>query len=161
FNPAFNVGVRYLLGGGGDIRLGWTHLNSFDDASTVSTFPLPAAAGVPPANLPPATQSLNPPYLVGPPQPFAVAASVLHSAYDAVNLEAGPTFSSGYWRLRAFAGLQYVHIGQRLTTNFQTFDGSFSFRDVSDSLFNGAGPRGGLDVSWAAGKFDLYGSFAG
>jgi hypothetical protein len=161
FHPAFNVGFLYLLDGGGDVRLGWTHLNSYDDGSTVSTFPLPAATGIPPANLPPATQSLNPPYLVGPPLPFAVAASVLHSAYDAVDLEAGPTFNSGNWRMRAFAGLQYAHIGQRLSTDFQTFDGSFAFRDVSDARFDGVGPRGGVDVSLTAGRLELSGGFAG
>lgn len=160
FNPAFNVGVRYLLEGGGDVRLGWTHLNSFDNGSTVSTFPLPEAVGIPPPNLPPQTQSINPPYLVGPPLPFAIAEGVMHTAYDAVDLEAGPTFSSGSWRLRAFAGAQYAHIGQRLSTNFRTFSGAFTFRDVADSLFNGAGPRGGLDVSCVAGNFELLGGFA-
>lgn len=160
FNPAFNVAVRYLLEGGGDVRLGWTHLNSFDDGSTVSTFPLPEAAGIPPANLSPATQSLNPPYLVGPPLPFSIAEGVMHTAYDAVDLEAGPTFSSGSWRLRAFAGAQYAHIGQRLSTHFRTSSGAFSFRDVADSVFHGAGPRGGLDVSCVAGNFELLGGFA-
>src|SRR5262249_50337341 len=32
---------------------------------------------------------------------------------------------------------------------------------VSDSLFNGAGPRGGVDVSWVAGNLELFGGFAG
>ena len=161
FNPAFNVGVRCLFDGGGDIRLGWTHLNSFDDESTVSANPLPAAAGIPPLSGPPSTQALGPTYLVGPPLPFASAAAVLHSAYDAVDLEAGLTLGACRWRLRPFAGLQYARISQRLATNYQSVGGIFSFRDVTDSLFNGAGPRVGADVGWVAGNLDLVGGIAG
>lgn len=159
--PAFNVGVRGLFDGGGDIRLGWTHLNSFDDGSTVSANPLPPRAGIPPLSGPPSTQALGPTYLVGPPLPFATAAGVLHSAYDAVDLEAGLTLCAGHWRLRPFAGLQYARISQSLTTNYQSVGAIFLFRDVTDSLFNGVGPRVGVDLCWGAGNLDLCGGIAG
>jgi len=84
FSPAFNVGMRYIFDSGGDIQLDWTHLNTYDSASAQVTTPytLGQTSGSP------SIQALGPPFLIGPPVPYASANAVAHFAYDAVNLEA-------------------------------------------------------------------------
>jgi hypothetical protein len=160
--PAFNVGVRYVSDCGGDVQLSWTHLNSFDQAATASANPLPAQAGIPPPNLPATSQALGPPFLIGPPPPFASANAVAHFAYDAVNLDTGLFLGIGnHVQLRPFVGLQFARVSEILSTNFQTSDLAFSFTDVSKSVFTGVGPRLGMDMHYVAGKLDLVGGMAG
>jgi hypothetical protein len=162
FSPAFSVGMRYLADCGCDIQLAWTHLNTFDHASTRSTTPLPPVPGIPPPSGPPATQALGPPFLIGPPLPFASASAVAHFAYDAVNLDAGLLLGAGSQvQVRTFVGLQFARISQSLSTDFQSSDGTLSFTDVSKSLFTGVGPRIGIDVHYIAGNLELLGGLAG
>lgn len=161
FSPAFNIGMRYIIDCSADIQLGWTHLNTFDQAATYSAMPLPPVPGIPPLSGPASTQALGPPFLIGPPPPYASARAVAHFAYDAVNLDAGLFFGSGHVRVRPFAGLQLARINQSLSTNFQTSNGAFSFTDVSQSLFTGVGPRLGMDMHYLAGNLDLVGGIAG
>src|SRR5262249_17728691 len=137
----------------GDIRLDWTHLNSFDDGSAVA----PNTPHKPGLNT-----SLGPSFLIGPPTPFSSANAVAHFAYDAVDLDAG-LFLRPYdhVQLRTFAGVQFARISQSVTTNFRSPDGSISFTDVPQSVFTGAGPRLGANVQYLAGKLGLLGEMAG
>jgi hypothetical protein len=161
FSPAFTVGLRYLFDGCGDIQLDWTHLNTFDSATTHATPPF-IPPGPPPTSGPSSTQALGPSFLIGPPPPYASASAVAHFAYDAVNLDAGLLLCAGsHVQLRPFAGIQFARISGSLSTNFRSGDGSISFTDVPQSLFTGAGPRLGLDVHYVAGNFDLLGELAG
>ena len=158
FTPAFNVGLRDDLGGGGDIRLDWTHLNASDSGSAFSQNPYVAGTIAGPASI----QALGPPFLIGPPLPFASATGVAHFDYDAVNLEAGLCLTvGGHVRLRPFAGLQGARIGQSLSGNFLSVDHSMGFIDVSRSVFTGAGPRLGMELHYVAGNLDLLGGIAG
>ncbi len=158
FSPAFNVGMRYQSGSGGDIQLAWTHLNTYDTASTSANPNLEFV----PALGPIALQALGPSFLIGPPPPFASASAVAHFGYDAVNLDGGLSLSAGNQvRLRFFAGLQGVRINQSLSTNFLSVTGSVAFNDTSSSVFTGVGPRVGMDLHYLAGNLDLLCGIAG
>lgn len=156
FSPTFNVGTRYTFDGGGDIHVDWTHLNTYDSSfSHVGTpYALGQIAG------PPTVQSLGPPFLIGPPVPFADALAVAHFAYDAVNLDAGLLLSLGsHVQVRPFVGLQWSRISESITANFRS--GDLAFTDVSRSLFNGVGPRLGMEFQYIAGNLGLLGGIAG
>ena len=64
FNPAFSVGMRYAFGGGEDMQLSWTSLNTFDHGSAFSANPA-SAPGIPPLSGPASTQTFGPPFLTG------------------------------------------------------------------------------------------------
>jgi len=162
FSPAFNVGVRYIFDCSGDIELNWTHLNTFDNSTTLATNPLPPFIGPPPLSGASSTQLLGPSFLIGPPAPYATASAVAHFAFDAVNLDAGVWLSAGsHVRVRTFAGLQVARISQSLSTNFLSTDRSISFTDASRSLFTGVGPRLGIDMHYVTGNLGLLGQIAG
>jgi len=158
FSPAFNVGMRYIFDSGGDIQLDWTHLNTYDSASAQVTTPytLGQTSGSP------SIQALGPPFLIGPPVPYASANAVAHFAYDAVNLEAELLRCIGsHVQVRTFAGIQGARINESLTANFRSADGSLSFTDVSKSSFTGVGPRLGMELHYIAGNLELLGGVAG
>jgi len=160
FSPAFNIGMRYIGDGGGDIRLDWTHLNSDDNAATHVPFPYPAGASSGPSYI----QSLGPSFLIGPPSPLSSASAVAHFDYDAVNLDAGLLLSGGagsHVQVRIAAGLQGARISQSLATNFLSSVGSIAFTDVPKSTFTGVGPRLGMDMHYVSGCLDLLGEIAG
>jgi hypothetical protein len=99
---------------------------------------------------------------VGPPVPYASALAVAHFAYDAVNLQAEMLVGVGcHVQVRPFAGIQVARIGETLSANFQSADGTLSFTDVSRSLFTGAGPRLGIELHYVAGNLELFGGIAG
>ncbi len=161
FSPAFNVGMRYLSGSGGDVQLAWTHLNAYDNGSILvnpTQVLTPYLTGVPST----AIQGLGPSYLIGPPPPYSSARAVAHVTYDTVNLDAGLLLGAGNRvQLRLFAGLQGARLGQSLSTTFQSPDGSITFTDASRSLFTGVGPRLGMDVHYVSGNLDLLCGLAG
>jgi hypothetical protein len=158
FSPTFNVGARYHFDGGGNIHLDWTHLNTYDSASAHVTTPL--ALGQ--LSGPPSIQALGPPFLIGPPVPYASATAVAHFAYDAVNLEAELFLNVGsHVQVRTFAGIQGTRISERLSATFRSAEWSLSFTDVSKSLFTGVGPRLGLGLHYTAGNLELLGGIAG
>lgn len=145
-SPGFNVGLRYIQDSDWDIALAWTHLNTYDSATTV--------AG--------SSQAIGPSFLIGPPPPYASARAVAHFAYDAVTWDAGLFLNPrNQVQVRPFVGLEGARLSQRLSTNFLSSDGSISFTDASESLFTGAGPRLGVDVHSSAGNFDFVGGMAG
>lgn len=162
FGPAFAVGLGYDFGCGVDVRLDWTHLNAFEHASTYSTDP-PVSKAPPPSTIgSPNTQALGPSFLViGPPPPFASALAVAHFGYDAVNLDAGLSLNIGPVQLRSFAGLQVAHISESIATRFLSSDAAFEFTDTPKSVFNGIGPRLGMEMHYLNGGFDFLGEFAG
>lgn len=158
FSPAFNVGLRYDFDGGGDARLEWTHLNSYDHGSVQSRDPyrLGQSSG------PPTVEALGPPFLIGPPLPFAFAEGIAHFAYDAVNLDAGVFLSTGgNVQLRTFAGVQVARISETLSGRFLSAVDAIAFINESRSVFTGAGPRMGAELHYIAGGLDLLGSIAG
>jgi hypothetical protein len=158
FSPAFNVGMRYVFDCGWDIQLEWTHLNTYDSGSAHVTEPLTLGQ----TSGPPSIQALGPPFLIGPPVPYASANAVAHFDYDTVNLGAELLFNVGcHVQLRTFAGLQGTRISESLSANFQSVDGSLSFTDVSKSVFTGVGPRLGMELHYMAGYLDLLGGIAG
>jgi hypothetical protein len=158
FSPAFNVGVRYTFGDGCDIRLDWTHLNTFDTASTQVTTPLTLGQTSGSASI----QALGPPNLIGPPVPYAIANAAAHFDYDAVNLEAELLLCIGsHVQLRTFAGIRATRISESLSANFRSADGSLLFADISKSLFTGAGPRLGMGLNYVNGNFELLSEIAG
>ena len=158
FSPAFNLGIRYIFASGCDIQLAWTHLNAFDNATTQVASPYALGQVSGPASI----QALGPSALIGPPLPFSTANALAHVPYDAVDLDAGLLLGvARHVQCRIFAGLQLARINQNLSTNFLSPDGTYSFTDVSKSLFTGAGPRLGIDVHYLFGNFDLHGALAG
>lgn len=163
FTPAFAIGLRYDCGCGADVRLDWTHLNSYDHASTAVPMPLPSMPGPPPLSGSPSTQALGAPFLlIGPPPPYASASTVAHFEYDAINLDGGLSLCVGsHLQLRAFAGLQVAHISESLATHFLSSDASISFTDVPTSVFTGIGPRLGMDWHCLCGNLDFLGEIAG
>lgn len=162
FSPAFNLGLRYKFEDGGDIQLDWTHLNTHDHAQTVSTMPLPSAAGIPPPNLPASAQAIGPPFLIGPPLPYSIANGVSRFDYEAINLAAGISIGVGnHVQLRPFVGLQAAYIHDTLSSLYHSSDSAFSFLDISKSSFTGIGPRLGMDMHYVAGRMDLVGGIAG
>jgi hypothetical protein len=158
FTPAFNVGVRYLFDCGGDIQLDWTHFNSYDTGSARAAVPLQLGQ----MSGPPDVQALGPPYLIGPPVPYATAIGVAHFDYDSVDLGAGLRFAIGNRvQLRPYTGIQVARISESLTGTFRSADGTLGLIDVSQSSFTGAGPRLGMELHFLAGNFDLLGGIAG
>jgi hypothetical protein len=158
FSPAFNVGMRYIFDCGCAIQLDWTHLNSYDTASTQVSTPLTLDQLSGSSSI----QAIGPPFLIGPPVPWASATAVAHFDYDSVNLEAELFLNVGsHVQVRPFAGIQWTRINESLSTHFRSADGSLSFLDVSQSLFNGVGPRLGMELHYLAGNLDLLGGIAG
>jgi hypothetical protein len=105
---------------------------------------------------------VGPPFLIGPPVPYATANAVAHFAYDAVNLQAELLLGVGRnVQVRTFAGIQGASIGATLTGTFRSADGSLGFIDASRSSFTGAGPRLGMELHYLAGNLDLLGGIAG
>ena len=146
FSPAFNVGVRYVWDSVGDVQLAWTHLNTYDGASASAA----------------ATQAVGPSFLIGPPPDFKTVGAVAHFAYDAVNWDAGVFLNAANnVPVRIFAGLQGARLAQTLSAGFLNSDGSNSFTDTSRSLFEGVGPRLGVDVHYLGGNLDLFAGMAG
>lgn len=162
FSPAFNVGLRYRFEDSLDVQLDWTHLNTQDKGKTISPLPLPSAAGIPPPNLPAAAQAIGPPFLIGPPLPYAVANGEARFDYEAINLTAGVSIGVGnHVQLRPFAGLQGAYIDHTLDSLFDSSDSAFRFRYLSKSTFTGVGPRVGMDMHYVTGRVDLVGGLAG
>jgi hypothetical protein len=158
FSPTFNVGMRYIFDDGWDVRLDWTHLNTYDTGSAHTAEPIALGQVSGPSSI----QALGPPFLIGPPVPYASANAVAHFAYDAVNLEAELFLNVGsHVQLRTFAGIQGTRINERLSGNFQSADGSLSLTDVSKASFTGAGPRLGMELHYLAGNLNLLGGIAG
>ncbi len=158
-SPAFNVGLRYYFGGGGDMQLAWTHLNTDDTSTAIAN---PSQISVPSLGLTTGLQALGPSYLIGPPPPFSTATAVAQFWYDAVNWDAGLWLGAGnHVQMRFFAGLQGTRINQTLSTHFLSPDGSIAFTDASKSVFTGVGPRLGIDLHYIVGNFDLLGGIAG
>jgi hypothetical protein len=158
FSPAFNVGMRYNIDCGWDIQLDWTHLNSYDTASAQVSTPLTLGQ----LSGPSSTQAIGPPFLIGPPVPWASATAVAHFDYDSVNLGAELSLGVGsHMQVRTFAGIQWTRINEILSTHFRSADGSLSFLDVSQSLFNGVGPRLGMELHYLAGNLDFLGGIGG
>jgi hypothetical protein len=158
FSPAFSVGLRYDFDGGGDARLEWTHMNSYDHGSVRSRDPykLGTLTG------PPTIEALAPPFLIGPPLPFAFAEGVAHFAYDAVNLDAGVFLGTGgNVQLRTFAGVQVARISETLSGRFLSEVDAIAFVNQTRSVFTGAGPRMGAELHYIAGDLGLLGGIAG
>ena len=145
---AFNVGVRYIVPESThDFQLAWTHLNANAHASVV--------AG--------SDQFVGPAYEIGPDASlFQIARGSVDFQYDSVNFDVGtPLTSCGPAQVRVFGGLQYAHISQNLSANFQSEDGFFANGNTTDSLFNGVGPRLGMKINCAEGNLDFVGEMAG
>jgi hypothetical protein len=147
FSPAFTVGARYMANESNDFQLNWTHLHSTANASVLAS----------------PTQMIGPPYLIGPESAlYKIGHGAVHTAYDAVNLDAGHTFCAECpFQLRAFGGVEVARIGQNLTGMFQSPDGAAASADTTTSLFTGAGPRLGMKGQYGIGDFQLIGEVAG
>ena len=148
YGPAFDVGLQLLVGDtGNDVCVNWTHLNTTDEHSFF---------GDP-------TQFVGPIYEIGPDaSAFKLGRGRVHFEYDAVNLDAGVHLTSGGpAEVRLFGGLQYACISQNLASNFQSYDGLSANGNTIDSLFNGVGPRAGMQAQFFHGDFDFLGQFAG
>jgi hypothetical protein len=146
FGAAFQIGARYMPDPANDIELNWTHQYS----STNGAF---TAAP---------TQMVGPPYLIGPESGlYKIATGNVQFHYDSVNLDAGHTFCAEcQFQLRAFGGVEFARIGQNVSGSFQSLDGTSSSADTTHSLFNGAGPRLGLNGQYNWGDFHFIGEFA-
>jgi hypothetical protein len=147
FSPTFRVGARYMPNESNDIELNWTHLNTTANASVL--------AGP--------TQMVGPPYLIGPESAlYSIGNGAVQTKYDAVNFDGGHTFCAECpFQLRAFGGVEFSRIGQNLTGQFQSADGTAASGYTNTSLFTGAGPRLGLKGQYALGDFQFTGEFAG
>jgi len=150
YSPAFNVALRYMPTATDDIAVNWTHLRATDNASVAAN----------------SSQFVGPPYSIGPPAGVAftggTANGSLQSQYDAANLTAGHTFCVDCpFALQVFGGVQYARLGETLTGTFQDAATATSHSYVSNSLFNGAGPRLGLKGQYAFGNFQVFGEAAG
>ncbi|BBO33497.1 Lpg1974 family pore-forming outer membrane protein [Lacipirellula parvula] len=147
-SPAFNVGLRYIVPeNGNDVRLSWTHLNADGNDSFTAD----------------AQQFAGPPYEIGPDSNlYNVAQGNVEFEYDSVNLEVGHLLTDNSpAQVRVFGGLQYARISEELTGSFASFDGSYLSTNTNSSLFNGVGPRLGMEAGVVKGRFDLLGQIAG
>lgn len=157
FTPTFNVAARYLFECGA-LQLDWTHLNSDDHASSRVAVPYTLGQTSGPSSI----QALGPPYLVGPPVPFATAYAVAHFDFDAVNLQGEYPLNLGrHVQLRPFAGVQIARINETLAARFQSIVYSLGFINDTQSTFTGAGPRLGVEMHYLAAGLDLLGGIAG
>jgi hypothetical protein len=147
FSPSLRLGLRYMPTEADDIELNWTHLRATAYASVFAT----------------PTQMVGPPYLIGPESAlYKDGFGAVQSQYDAVNLDAGHSFCAECpFQLRVFGGVEYARIGQTLTGLFQSPDGTASNGYITNSVFNGAGPRLGLKGQYAVGDVQLIGEVAG
>jgi hypothetical protein len=159
FTPAFNVGMRYIFDDGPSLQLDWTHLNTYDHGSAAVTgvpYTLGQTAG--PSNV----QSLGPPFLIGPPVPWANAIAIAHFDYDAINLQADVALNIGRRvQVRPFAGIQGARVAETLTSTFQSVDRTLTSAFVTRSAFGGVGPRLGMGLHYIVGNLDLVGAVAG
>jgi len=147
-SPAFNVGLRYIVPeSGNDLRASWTHLNASGDGSFVAD----------------AQQFAGPPYEIGPDSNlYNLGSGNVEFEYDAVNLEAGHLWTDGSpAQVRVFGGLQYARISEELTGSFASYDGEYSSANTNSSLFNGVGPRLGVEAGVVKGRLDFLGQVAG
>jgi hypothetical protein len=147
-SPAFNVGLRYILPeNGNDVRLSWTHLNASGDNSFVAD----------------SQQFAGPPYEVGPDSNlYNLGFGNVDFEYDSVNLEAGHLWTDGSpAQVRLFGGLQYARISEELTGSFASDDGVYTSSNTNSSLFNGVGPRMGVEAGVVKGRLDFLGQVAG
>lgn len=159
FTPAFNVGIRQTFDAGASLQLDWTHLNAYDRGSAVVTgvpYTLGQIEG--PSNI----QALGPPFLIGPPVPWASAFAIAHFDYDAINLQSDLAFNIGpRVQVRPFVGIQGTRIAETLTSTFQSVDRALTSTYVTRSTFGGAGPRLGMGLHYIAGALDLVGAVGG
>ena len=147
-SPAFNVGLRYIVPeNGNDVRLSWTHLNASGDGSFVAD----------------SQQFAGPPYEIGPDSNlYNLGRGTVDFEYDSVNLEAGHLWTDGSpAQVRVFGGLQYARISEELTGSFESFDGTYASSNTNSSLFNGVGPRLGMEAGVVKGRLDFLGQIAG
>ncbi len=145
-SAACNVALRYLVPETAyDLQLTWTHLDASESASVTAA----------------PDQFVGPSFEIGPDASlFSIATGAVDFEYDAVNIDGGLFLSDGGTaRVRIFAGLQYARIGEELSATFQSEDGLLSNANVTDSLFNGVGPRLGLRAECLQDNFCFVGEF--
>jgi hypothetical protein len=148
YSPALSVGVRYLVPDfRWDFQANWTHLDASSSASVAAN----------------SNQFVGPNYEIGPDASlFRFGAGEAVFQYDSINLDAGQFFSAcGPFRVRAFGGLQYARISQTLAANFRSENGLITNGNVTDSDFNGLGPRLGMKAEVNAGPFHFLGEIGG
>jgi hypothetical protein len=147
-SPGFNVGLRYILPeSGNDLRASWTHLNASATDSFVAS----------------PTQFAGPPYIIGPDANlYNIGEGYVDFEYDSVNLEMGHLLTDGSpAQVRVFGGVQYARIGEELTGKFSSYNQEYTSQNTNTSLFNGVGPRLGMEAGVVRGRFDLLGQIAG
>lgn len=149
YSAAFDLGVRYMPSAADDIGLDWTHFRA-TDRSSVGANP---------------SQFVGPPYSIGPTAGAVFlggsAMGSLQSQIDIADVTAGHTFCVGCsFEFRLFGGVEYAHLGENLTGTFQNPGMSIYHQYVSDSLFNGAGPRLGMRGQYNFGPFQFFGEAA-
>ena len=147
-SPAFDVGLRYIVPENhNDIRATWTHLNASGRDSFVGN-PLEFA---------------GPPFIIGPDANlWNEGEGYVAFEFDQVNLEVGHRLADGSnVQMRVFGGLQYARISEELTGRFSSYDQTYSAANTNSSLFNGVGPRLGLEADIVKGRFDFLGQIAG
>jgi hypothetical protein len=146
FDPAFDVGARYIAGAN-DFAVRWTHLDTTTNDSFTAT----------------PTQMIGPPYLIGPESGlYKTGRGTVQSQFDSVKLDAGHTFCNDCeFQLRAFGGVEFARIGQDLTGTAESRDTTASTSYTNHSRFTGAGPRLGVKGEYSLGNFDLSGEIAG
>jgi len=147
FTPAFRVGLRYLPDNTNDIQLNWTHLTSTADASVVGS----------------PTQMVGPSYQIGPDaNVFKIGQGTFNSAFDSVNFDAGHIFCADCaFQLRVFGGAEFARISETVSGAFQSYDGTTTASNTTNSLFTGAGPRLGMKGQYNLGDFQFFGEAAG
>ncbi|QDT73867.1 Lpg1974 family pore-forming outer membrane protein [Lacipirellula limnantheis] len=147
-SPAFSVGLRYIVpDNGNDVRATWTHLNASSSDSFVADV----------------QQFAGPPYEIGPDSNlYNLGDGYVDFEYDSVNLEAGHLWTDGSpAQVRLFGGLQYVRISEELRGSFASYDGDYASSNTNSSLFNGVGPRVGVEAGIVKGRLDFLGQVAG
>ncbi len=86
----------------------------------------------------------------------------LQSQYDAVKLTARHSLCADCpFQFLAFGGVEYARVGETLTGTFTASAGTYYHQYVSSSLFDGAGPRLGIESQYNFGCFQFFGEAAG
>jgi hypothetical protein len=147
FSPAFRIGGRYAMANANDIQANWTHL----DASASSSF-----SGAP-------NQMVGPYYEIGPDSNlYKLGSATARFGYDAINIDAGHLWCAGSpFQVRLFGGLQVAHVHQNLASSFSSYNGAYQIGNTTNSVFNGVGPRLGMNAQYNRRWFQLVGEAGG
>lgn len=141
FGAAFELGGRYVMTEGRDVKLTWTHLNKGANSTTKT---------------PNANFFLGPDFEIGPDAlTTRTAKGTARFMYDVINFDLGQLFNfNRHAQIRYFAGLSNADLRENVHATFSgnvvtgPFVGPFSTRQKVRSDFYGLGPRLGVNFNY-------------